>query len=163
MMIKVQTLLNSPWGVSGLVIAATATIYLNVVQPIQANSYSDSTYNENNFDDTLITGLNTDRLEINTAPVNQQNSVDLNALVWRRQPARDPFRATPHTQTTIRSAPVLSAIIAGSEIKLAVLDGEIVETGNKVGAYTVTRIEQQSVSLSGPYGKTMLSLNRSRK
>lgn len=65
---------------------------------------------------------------------------------------RDPFARSRRSRATVESnpdLPVLTAISQGNTGQFAVIAGKVVQAGERVGEWTVVRIEDRAVVLSG--------------
>jgi len=167
---KIQIFLNSPWGVAGLVVCAAVVLYVNVIQPMLNESNSASVdADELGFDDFLA-----QKMEAGTEQKNvllPEHKIDFGSLTWVNGNIRDPFMAlsqpvsvaVSNKKRGVNTKPVLTAVIAGGDANLAVLDGKVVAEGNTIGRFTVASIKQASVSLKGPRGNVVININRRQR
>lgn len=167
--------MNSPWGVVGLVVCALVVIYANVIQPMLSESgavsadaedegFEDFAELEMDDGDAFVDEGRGGAAQKNLSSLDKR--IDFNSLIWLENGIRDPFTEVkqvdvvrPNKRQGVNVKPVLTAIIAGSDVNLAVLDGEVVAAGNAIGEFIVASIGQSSVHLKGPVGNLVISIN----
>lgn len=147
-----KKLLNNPWAVAVLVLAAGLFAARNLVLPNTSVMVEedDDTWEE-------IDGASAEQQLIGIEQLSFVNSED---IFWKEVPKRDPF--SPHIrlknalaavverQVIGKSAdlvrrPRLSALIAGERSNFAVLDGQIVGRGDTISGYYVLGISSRGV------------------
>jgi len=99
-------------------------------------------------------------------------SVDISNLFWNETYKRDPFsnKASVNSNNTSiankdvssNHLPKLTGFIAGTESRLAVLDGQVVGEGNAVNDYRVVNIDARGVQLSRGGKHVVLTLGVER-
>ena len=167
-------LFSKPWVVAALAIVALAVVYLRVVGPLLddtedvpviAEDYDDI---DEVIDSSEDTGIETveQGLQFATAQYDLQR-VSVDALHWNEAPSRDPFAPEATIDTTdvvnvqekidvaapvtTRKPPVaarlptVSALVTGSDVQYAVIDGAIRKPGDRVGSWQLIAIEKGAV------------------
>ncbi len=172
---KMSKLLNNKWVILGLAIVALAIIYNRVVKPLQ--QYTEETPDEQystDIDSILSDddGVQRDTVEQELQLVTAQfdlKRIDTGSIRWNESPDRDPFSPRARLQneeiqaiqSKAEASPVavegafkrrltrhnLSAIVNSSQKSFAVIDGKIVQGGDRVGGYQINEIFDKKVGL----------------
>ena len=148
-----KQLLNSAWGIAGLCAIGIALVAWRIVVPLVGTT-------DEGFDAALVS-VEDDWLDADIsieAVRHTLTAVDATALTWESTPFRDPF--TPGrviSDTDLAGVKVerpvsarrltLDALVAGSQSKFAVIDGEVVVKGDRVSDYLITDITARGVRL----------------
>ena len=128
-----------------------------------------------------------DDIEISTGSKNSALSrINIKSLHWRDSPLRDPFSVlsnkylsnrylsssnslVPSKKAALLSrsdalgfSPKITALIAGVNSKLVVLNGKIFTEGQRIGGYRIVKINHQGILLDNIHGHSSLTLKMDR-
>lgn len=147
-------LFNNPWFVGALAVFAGVYLLRNTLLPLLQSETVASSY-----------GLEDLQVDFYSEPSPASfNQVDMQALSWRLEASRDPFREiglsadkqlssntriVPPQLKFSRAALQLSSIVIGEKTRLAVINQQVLSIGDRVGAYRVQGIERKRVVLTG--------------
>ena len=154
---SIRDLTNNPWFISAL--SATAVLYLvfSVVMPLvnsddQLLSSSGEPVPPADLFDQGIAAAVTPSQELGTRhALGERKNIQ-----WLDDVSRDPFqkilsqpvtRTTNERRATKRKLPKLTALFVGNGIEAAVLNDQLVNKGDEVNGYTVTKIEPRKLQL----------------
>ena len=166
-------LLKSNAVVIALVLIALVVVYQRVVSPlmVDAASESDPAALADDIDDVIseyedLSAGAVNDLEFVTAQydIGHFKTTDLH---WNEQPARDPFdplvqidandvdavlqKVKAPQEERVRAArvslPVVNAIVNSERYRYAVINGEILAVGDRLGDFRVEQIHRRTVSL----------------
>jgi len=152
-------LLQKPWFVGLLAAAALFFVYTNLIEPlIPDNSGSGSIVADLSNNLPFISGTNNEpeKKEVRKADWDALNQIDQN---------RNPF--SPVTIEKIIKKlfskkinwPTVTAIVIGASDSFAIVNGKVVQQGQKAGKFKIVKISANSVRVrSGSHEKT-LTLN----
>jgi hypothetical protein len=150
-----KNLLNNPWVIATLCLVAGGMVYMNVAPPMFSDAAQLADANVDTEDWLVVEEqIQGTRYKL--------RAVDAIELTWNASPQRDPFTfaGTPAAAATIPdtaettqkapSQPRLTALVAGTDSRLAVVDGRIVAEGDSVSGHRVRQITPQGVLLETP-------------
>jgi len=155
-----RDMLQKPWFVGLLSLAALLFVYTNVVEPligdgsnrvanpIMAKLSDNLPFSSNNKTDAIV--------------VKELAMADWEALATVN-PKRNPF--TPSAEKKKKTAkqsinwPSVSAIVIGSSRKFAIVNGNVVQEGQKSGKFKVVKISVNSVRVRFGKREKTLRLN----
>lgn len=143
--------LNSVWGIAVLCVIGIGLITWRVVLPLVGTTGDMGFASMDEEDDWL------EEVEDIEAVRHTLTAIDVKSLKWNAAPARDPFAVqrdidpaeltAVQTQLTTIRRPSLDALVSGSSSKLAIIDGELVGEGDRIGGYRVASIGVGGVRL----------------
>ena len=158
-----RQLLNNPWVVAGLCLAALVVVFSNVTLPPSGGELGVDR-------GSGVQGVISDRRSL-TAD-NQLPSYEANLLGWKDSIPRDPFRLADNSKTSEKGAATedsppmlatqilhLEAVIMEPGDPLAVINGIIVAEGESLEEYHVIKIQSDGVWLEGPEGRARIEFN----
>jgi MSHA biogenesis protein MshK len=73
-------------------------------------------------------------------------------------PMRPPLAEASAAERAAAATPVVQAIVIRPDLRYAVIDGQTVKVGGRIGDMQVTRIDESRVRVAGPSGVTELRL-----
>ena len=150
-------LFNSQAVILILVMFAMYIVYSNIVAPLmQEEEYA--------AERPDMLGFEEEEEQVVDAESHALSPVDTNDLFWDDSPSRDPFifhaklkqgsvrsarklRDSHDGGVSVQGGPRMAGLVAGVDSKLAVVDGRIIEVGDRIGGHTVLDINTRGVLL----------------
>jgi hypothetical protein len=163
-----KNLLNNRWIIIGLSVTALFMLVRSITQPfLDKPEFSDDIGSYDWLDDTSTASKSVSR---STALKSISNST----IFWNTHPRRDPFSQhvliNSHDVLAIQSQAqaklgdirdrqlILSALVAGPVSKYAVINGRIIQEGDRIGDYRVSQIVHDGVWLNSGANRYKLNL-----
>ncbi len=153
-----KKLLNNPIVILTLVIVAAVVLYFNVIQPIiGSNNVANYTTQEIHPPMEEVMGMAYETVSKNTNTI-FANKINLDQIQKKLKFKRDPFTFSDTIKIVISSRadalpdavklrPELNAVISSNGQNFAVINGEIVSIGDKVGDFTLIAINTNQVTV----------------
>ena len=166
-------LLNNRWFVGSLALLAAFVVYRQVAVPLLDDGGGAVVLapTPEDIDDVIDfsddPGIETvaQGLQFVTAQYDLQ-SVSVDALHWNEDPTRDPFApkvvidtddvtavqdkisdvapVSVRTPEPATPPPVIAAVVSGNDVQYAVVDGEIIKPGDRIGPWRLVAVERDA-------------------
>lgn len=167
-----KKLLNSKWGIIGLVLCAVAAMLQSIALPIIQPYLSENTDSNDVIEgiiDPLLDDLSETLDQSLSSLTPTKSKIELSKLDWIENPRRNPFQAFPEPDKIITenrepekqepvTPPQLDAIIINDHVRYAILNTEIITIGETLGKFKIQAIQSNHVDLTGPEGSLRLHL-----
>jgi len=157
-----RDMLQKPWFVGLLSVAALFFVYTNVISPLIDES-------SNSAQSTIVNSLSSN-LPFASNKQEQTTEKEVAMADWhtlsRQKAARNPFAPAQKVVSKKKRSgprwinwPTVTAIVIGSTEKFAILNGNTVQEGQKSGKFKVVRISTNSVRVRSGKREKVLTLN----
>ncbi len=167
-----KNLLKSKWIVIGLALCAVGSLVHSIVLPLMKSSSSADVTSINMIEDIidpLLDGVIGTLGQPLSDITQSKSSIEISKLSWTENPRRNPFQPLPKDKKTpiknimpvqqkLVVTPQLEAIIINDHARYAVLNTEIITTGDTLGEFSIRSIQTNHVDLAGPDGQIRLHL-----
>lgn len=168
MQLPTKVSLSNRWVVASLLALASGLVYWNVAPYLFPPGTDLTNYDLDIVDDWMT---ETER-EIDEVRFDLR-TVSASSITWDESPVRDPFKAVPNQgidtvskivlatreENSATTSPRLDALVAGTDSRLAVIDGQILGEGDRWAGYRVQSITAAGVVLKSSSENLVLTVN----